>query len=881
MAAFYLPAALAIMGARNDPNTIIYNDTGMANSQIGDYFYNPEGGHLHNWRPFVFGDDYQLADRPDQTPVGNPEVTAGNPSTYQSSDTALLTRFTIDNTGWDYYVGGYADADKKKGYVVYLGGHKYAKCGKTSEVDPEPNVHTIEFEFSKNISNEIFTLLVKYNSGLSTSISFDKNDLNTHGGDPNDILQIDLTSAKIDKKKLKGVIFKNNHTGIVTIDSITFSWSGGDSAQKFKKLTDKKTDIKHYDKPEVVSGVELTMTDFTIDAESVTVTGGGCTNNDDCSWTNIAGVRYVLNTLFNISYQISNREFIRAAPVVDHPYLYQGSFEYPSFRGHFRRYDVTLSAGEDAKWDTADGHIPSPLIRNVLTSKQNLDGTWSKVAFAAANIEDLRIPLDVTPNNNNDSDEIDVITRIRGNRWNSYEGKWVEVPNKLGGIMHSAPVIVGNKDRINHSTEVAYVGDLYGMLHAIETATGNEKWAYIPQNLLGKLQNDRTDPNATQSFAAVDGSPTAKDIYYDHDNDPNTADEWRTILAGAEGFGGTSIFALDITNPDNWSILWEATDTSEPGGGMGHGYITAIGKVKSPIKDVNDEDGDGDTDEIIGYEPKWMVFVSTGYRSIAVNHGGINIFAFDLKTGVKLWRFSSEYADSVNDIPGAVTLFDSDDDSFVDRVYVGDMNGRLWEINALDGSNPNGAEAISGKQIPLYNAGVGYPISVSPAISKVSGHAILAFGTGGTDWAADDQAYAIFAVDATEKQTEPTYSGGAGTLLWKQDLGIGEKVWSAPTIAAGFLFVATTYGSLESTNPSDDIPVTGEPSGDFLKFKILDGTMVDSITNIGKVRGSIYVERQHAYLTTIDGKVIQIGEGNFEASSGTNVVLKTWRQITN
>ncbi len=157
---------------------------------------------------------------------------------------------------------------------------------------------------------------------------------------------------------------------------------------------------------------------------------------------------------------------------------------------------------------------------------------------------------------------------------------------------------------------------------------------------------------------------------------------------------------------------------------------------------------------------------------------------------------------------------------------------------------------------------------------------ILAFGTGGTDWAANDQAYAIFVVDATEKQALPTYAGGAGTLLWKHDLNVGEKVWSAPTIAAGFLFVATTCGSLESSNPSDDIPAAGEPSGNFLKLKILDGTMADSITNIGKVRGSIYVDRQHAYLTTIDGKVIQIGEGNFDPGSSTNVVLKTWRQLS-
>jgi hypothetical protein len=69
----------------------------------------------------------------------------------------------------------------------------------------------------------------------------------------------------------------------------------------------------------------------------------GCADNSDCSWDNIAGVRYVLNTLFNIKFHTSPSEYVRAAPVIKHPYLYQGSFDYPSYRGHFRRYDVTLS----------------------------------------------------------------------------------------------------------------------------------------------------------------------------------------------------------------------------------------------------------------------------------------------------------------------------------------------------------------------------------------------------------------------------------------------------------------------------------------------------------------------------------------------------------
>jgi len=93
----------------NKSDDIIYNDVTKPNSQVGDYTYAPEGGHLHNWRPFHDGDKYNFDDPPD---------TNGNPSAYVDT----VTRFVIDNTDWDYYVGGYADGDPNNGYVVYLGG---------------------------------------------------------------------------------------------------------------------------------------------------------------------------------------------------------------------------------------------------------------------------------------------------------------------------------------------------------------------------------------------------------------------------------------------------------------------------------------------------------------------------------------------------------------------------------------------------------------------------------------------------------------------------------------------------------------------------------------------------------------------------------------
>jgi Tfp pilus tip-associated adhesin PilY1 len=520
--------------------------------------------------------------------------------------------------------------------------------------------------------------------------------------------------------------------------------------------------------------------------------------------------------------------------------------------------------------------------------------------------------------------------------------------------MYSAPAIVDSNSRTGSRTEVAYFGDIYGMVHAVDTATGNEKWSYIPRNLLGKLKNDRTDPNADQDFAAVNGSPVAQDIYFDHDGNTDTAKVWRTILVFAEGWGNNYIFALDVTDPDNWSVMWERTvepilsytglgdfnaddtliavnstatgtvveddttkneislkntsgefeenlvvfrdlnndgdlDTNEKSVTvthvveMGHAFRTALGKLKWPILDQG---------EITGYEQKWVVFVATNFLLNPTEHGGINVFAFDLATGDKLWHFSDKYFSSHNDMPGAITLFDTTRDGYVDRLYVGDMDGRLWELEAATGANPNGTDdyvnvggSYTSKPIPLFNAGTGYPIAVSPAVVRIN-PVIVIFGTGGTNWAEASQAYNIYAVNASSKQTTPTYAGGAGTLYWQKSLATGEKVWSSPTVAGDRVYVATATGTMNSDNPRDDIAGTGRLYAIRLRDRNDDGTAITEWTvenvnneNIGKVHGSLYVDRGHLYMTTVDNKIVQIGNGNFTEGDASNVKLRAWKQL--
>jgi len=655
----------------------------------------------------------------------------------------------------------------------------------------------------------------------------------------------------------------------------------------------------------------------------------------------------VLNTLFNIKYQKGDSIFARAAPIVSHPYLYQGYFAYEpreetwiddELVGHFRRFDMTQTVPPSGvpvyDWDTAvdpnladpatpqDPGIPYPLTgnsgdgRQVYTAKKD-GNNFNKINFDFGSIDDLRVPLDLTPSTGagEDLDEEYLINRVRGKRWNftvepPENQDYVDDPNRLGAIMHSAPVIVrsGARDsRFTGRPEVAYVGDLNGMLHAIETATGQELWAYIPSNLLGKLKNVRSDPAGVQDFAAVDASPTAKNIYYDLDYDPDASPyvaenpSWKTILVCAQGFGGKSIFALDVTDPNLWKILWEVTvvdpDSSTPGGGMGHSFRASLDKikVKVPKRDINGQVIAGQYE----YKVEWRVFVATGFtKSVPEDGGGINVFAFDLKTGDKKWTFSSEYTDSINDIPGAITTYDIDDDTFADRIYVGDMNGRLWELDANDPDPAVSGDLdrciyknAAGNPIPLFSAGVGKPISVSPAITRLNGSVILVFGTGGTDWADEDGFYKVYYLNVTAAgqlspaQIEANYQIDGAAYIppveYIHDLDQGQKIWSSPTISAGQIWIASASGTMESADPNNDIGGTGQlrvlDMNDFSSVLRDDQGGVVPHMPIAKIRGSLFVSHEHVYAAAINGDIVQIGDGIFDAGTGNRVVLKSWQ----
>ncbi|MCD6319344.1 MAG: hypothetical protein J7M03_01550, partial [Candidatus Desulfofervidaceae bacterium] len=221
---------------------------------------------------------------------------------------------------------------------------------------------------------------------------------------------------------------------------------------------------------------------------------------------------------------------------------------------------------------------------------------------------------------------------------------------------------------------------------------GKELWVYIPMNALPYVKYLAypdychiyyVDQRAMLIDASIDGSASTT----------KTKDSWRTILIGEMRFGGSpnpptdaptvggkkvgysSIFALDITDPEAPSLLWEFSDpdlnftTSYPA-------IVRVGPA--------DENG------------HWYVILGSGPTDydgdIPPNKG--YLYVIDLKTGNLVGKLEV----GNNTYVGDCIAVDPDNDYNVDAIYCGTVKKQ--------GNNLTGSilRILTNKETPIKNA---------------------------------------------------------------------------------------------------------------------------------------------------------------------------------
>jgi type IV pilus assembly protein PilY1 len=293
--------------------------------------------------------------------------------------------------------------------------------------------------------------------------------------------------------------------------------------------------------------------------------------------------------------------------------------------------------------------------------------------------------------------------------------------------------------------DVIYVGANDGYLHGFDSLTGEELVAYMPSELLEpEVGDDFAQINALMEpdyghRYFVDGTPTIGDAYIDGD--------WRTILVGAMGAGGKTVFALDVTNPENFGasdVLWEFTDAE-----LGYGVETPqITRLPSGT---------------------WVAVFGNGYNSTSNESA---FFVVDLEDGSLIARADTDEGDASEPngmAPPAVLVDQSSGNA--EAAYAGDLLGNMWRLD-LDAADLTSNGAISKLFTAEPSGGSPQPITAAPslALSPNGGPDDLAvvFGTGSyfrvTD-SGDNQVQSLYGI----------FDDGSGSNLGRDDL-VGQEI---------------------------------------------------------------------------------------------------------
>ncbi len=331
------------------------------------------------------------------------------------------------------------------------------------------------------------------------------------------------------------------------------------------------------------------------------------------------------------------------------------------------------------------------------------------------------------------SDGAAVAAYLRGDRSGETAGTYRSRTHLLGDIIHAEPLVIrepaqnyGDTGYASFKTtnasrpKLLLQGANDGMLHAFNAATGAEEWAYVPNLVIGSLNNLSSKNGYTHKYY-VDGTPVSGDIDFNNTDGISQkptppAPDWRTIVVGGLGKGGRGFYALDVTALPGaetdlaGKVLWEfpnsatnATVRANIGYSFGRPII-----VKTRARG-------------------WVVLVTSGYNNgtNAGDSGGDGkgyLFVLNARTGDLIQAISTGVGSTsepsgLAHISGYVESRDTD--NTVDYVYGGDLKGNVWRFDLSH------ASSIGGWNVALLaslvdSSGNFQPVTTEPELAKIS-----------------------------------------------------------------------------------------------------------------------------------------------------------------
>ncbi|MBN2644475.1 MAG: hypothetical protein JXR59_03255 [Desulfuromonadaceae bacterium] len=511
------------------------------------------------------------------------------------------------------------------------------------------------------------------------------------------------------------------------------------------------------------------------------------------------------------------------------------------------------------------------------------------VAFNTTNVSASQLGL------TEDADTSELVNFIKG--YTTTESATAARTWPLGDIIHSKPVVLhyktGEDENGKPTTEsTIFVGSNDGMLHAFNDTNGQERWAFIPRDLLQYLQYV---PDTEYHTLGVDNSPVIYHKDVNNDGLVDSTDDTAILICGMRRGGGASTipttdtspigsyFALDISNPASPFFRWEINSSVTGFSEMGQTWsVPRLSKVRigSETKVVAIIGAGYDTNEDLRFGANQYFpddTTATTVTSLASNGADIStslgtsanapdettdafkprgrgIYVVDVLTGALIWgQAFADYA-----IPSDPMVIDVNSDSYADRIYVGDTGGRIWRIDISSNNSEDWTDSVT----CIFNANdtsangtdIGRKTFYKPTATIDGNDTFIYFGTGDREHplntAVIDRFYVVrdrYVPGATEAQEE--------TLnLW--DYGTSD----APTPLTEHNLVDVTLDELQNPYPDE----VSEEDKALIRAKLTGDYTVETTTTVTENETEITLTAEKTFY----GWYIQLTEGSYSVAAG-------------
>jgi len=251
---------------------------------------------------------------------------------------------------------------------------------------------------------------------------------------------------------------------------------------------------------------------------------------------------------------------------------------------------------------------------------------------------------------------------------------------KMGDPLHSQPNLLIYETSPGVFRTSVYVGTNDGFLHSFDTETGDENWSFIPKQLLPRLSELQKNTIGAHTYG-LDGNIT---LHIANDEGVlgvvDGVDEKAVLYVGMRR-GGSSYFAIDITDPDDPQLLFTIDPAQTEFAGMGQSWSKPVVKKM----DITNHE------TVMIFGGGYSAEQDTAGTASVVDSQGKNIYIVDAFTGELLWDISSAVDISggtsagslitMNAIPNEVTAFDITGDQYIDHIYATDTKAQVFRFD--------------------------------------------------------------------------------------------------------------------------------------------------------------------------------------------------------